>query len=184
MVKMTLKGGVAMSSQRVMSLLVLEYEQLKEEQRARIGTRDNLVYLTIGTLALIVGAVVQSGSSRFLLLIPPVCITLGWTYLVNDDRVSAIGSYLRDVLGPEVTRLSAAEVELFGWERRHREEPGRRVRKAYQLAVELLLFCGTAVTALTVASTGQVVSLFLYAMMFLEFVAVVALATRFVARAR
>lgn len=173
-----------MSSQRVPQLLALEYEQLKEEQRGRIGTRDNLVYATIGALALIVGAVVQTGSTAFLLIIPPVCVTLGWTYLVNDDRVTAIGSYVKDVLGPELTRRSSSDIEVFGWERRHREDAGRRSRKVFQLAVDLLLFCVTPLAAMTIAWSESALSPLLQATTAVELAAVAALAARFVSMAR
>jgi hypothetical protein len=173
-----------MSSQKIPPLLALEYEQLKEEQRLRISTRDNLVYATIGALALLVGAVLQSGSTSSLLLAPPVCVVLGWTYLANDDRITAIGTYVRDVLGPELVRLSSAEIELFAWERRHREDDGRPLRKACQLSVDLLLFCVTAVAALVIAWSGPAVPPQLHVMMAVELAAVAALAARFVTMVR
>jgi hypothetical protein len=173
-----------MLSQEIPPLLALEYEQLKEEQRLRISTRDNLVYATIGALALIVGAALQSGSTSLLLLVPPVCVILGWTYLANDDRITAIGAYVRDVLGPELVRLSSAEIELFAWERRHREDDGRRLRKACQLTVDLLLFCITAVAALVFACSGPVIPPQLYFAMAIELAAIAALAARFVTMVR
>lgn len=173
-----------MPSQKVPPLLTLEYEQLKEEQRLRIGTRDNLVYATIGALALIVGAAVQSGSSSFLLLVPPVCVTLGWTYLANDDRITAIGSYVKDVLGPELARLSSAKIELFAWERLHREDGGRPLRKACQLSVNLMLFCVTAIAALVIAWSGPAIPAPLYVTMAVEMAAVAALGARFVTMSR
>ncbi|MEV4253083.1 hypothetical protein AB0J52_07915 [Spirillospora sp. NPDC049652] len=173
-----------MSSQQVSPLLALEYEQLKEEQRARIGTRDNLVYATLGALALIVGAVVQTGSPLLLLLVPLVCVTLGWTFLANDDRITAIGAYVREVLGPELTRLSAAEVELFAWERRHREDAGRPLRKLWQISVNLLLFCLTACAALVIVWSSQSVPMTMHLLAGAETVAVGALALRIVTTVR
>jgi hypothetical protein len=173
-----------MSSQKIPPLLALEYEQLKEEQRLRIGTRDNLVYATIGALALILGAALQSDTTSFLLLVPPVCVTLGWTYLVNDDRITAIGAYVRDVLGPELARLSSTEIELFAWERRHREDGGRLLRKVCQLSVDLLLFCVTALAALVIAWHGPTVLPHPHVTMVMEFAAVVALAARFITMVR
>ncbi|QKW36298.1 hypothetical protein HUT06_21555 [Actinomadura sp. NAK00032] len=173
-----------MPSDETPSLLALEYEQLKEEQRLRIGTRDNLVYATIGALALIVGAVIQSGSTVFLLLAPPVCVTLGWTYLANDDRITAIGVYVGNVLGPELSRLSSAETELFAWERRHRESGGRPLRKACQLLVDLLLFCGTAVVALVTAWCDSAIPPPLHLAIAVELAVIAALAARFVTLVR
>ncbi|GDY58781.1 hypothetical protein SVIO_094040 [Streptomyces violaceusniger] len=52
-------------------LLILEYEQVKEEQRARIGFRDNLLYATLAAMAAIITFSLQShGRPELLLLLP------------------------------------------------------------------------------------------------------------------
>jgi hypothetical protein len=127
---------------------LLEYEQLKAEQLGRIGVRDNLVYATLAACGGVAVLAFGGGSARApaLLLLPPVCLVLGWTYLVNDQKVSAIGGYLRQVLGP---RLGAGRAVL-GWETEHRADPGRRRRKRTQVGVDLVLFCGSGAGALGV----------------------------------
>lgn len=83
-------------------LLLAEYQSVKDEQKARIGFRDNLLYVTLAVAAAIVAAAAQTKQASMLLALPPVCIVLGWTYLVNDEKISAIGRYVRDELGPRL----------------------------------------------------------------------------------
>ncbi|WP_425443915.1 hypothetical protein [Streptomyces aidingensis] len=67
---------------------MLEYQAVKDEQRARIGFRDNLLYATLASMAAIIAVAVPSGERvPVLLLLPPVCVLLGWTYLVNDSNI-------------------------------------------------------------------------------------------------
>ncbi|MGW4423130.1 hypothetical protein [Streptosporangium sp. NPDC004631] len=132
-------------------LLIIEYEQLKEEQRVRISTRDNLAYTTLGAFALVIAAVIQAQAPAVLVLLPPVCMILGWTYLINDDRVTAIGRHIRENVAPELVSLGDLRTEVFSWERRHRADRRRRFRKILQLMADLLLFCVTAFAALLVA---------------------------------
>jgi hypothetical protein len=71
-------------------IYLAEYKQLKDEQRARIGVRDNLIYATFTALAAVAVFAFGGVSPRYpaLLLLPPACIVLGWTYLSNDRKVS------------------------------------------------------------------------------------------------
>ncbi|OJF10049.1 hypothetical protein [Couchioplanes caeruleus] len=133
-------------------LLLVEYERLKEEQKTRIGFRDNLIYATLASMAGVVAATLTPrGHSGLLLLLPPVCVVLGWTYLVNDEKVSALGRYLRLTLAPRLAELAGAPgEEVFGWEIAHRSDPERRLRKVSQLVVDLGTFCLPAVSALVV----------------------------------
>jgi hypothetical protein len=75
---------------------------------------------------------------------------LGWTYLVNDEKVSAIGRYIRTRLGPRLADLVGAEQPVFEWEVRHRTDRRRRSRKAFQLAVDLITFCLPGAVAISV----------------------------------
>jgi hypothetical protein len=132
-------------------LLLLEYEGIKEEQRGRIGFRDNLLYTTLAAMAAVVAAVLQArGQPGLLLLLPPVCVVLGWTYLVNDEKVSAIGHYIRTDLGPRLTALAGDDEAVFGWETVHRSDTRRISRKAMQLAADIALFCGAPLIAVVV----------------------------------
>lgn len=80
-------------------LLLAEYQSVKDEQKARIGFRDNLLYVTLGVVAAVVAAAAQAKQTSMLLALPPVCVVLGWTYLVNDEKISAIGAYVRGSWG-------------------------------------------------------------------------------------
>lgn len=132
------------------SLLLSEYVQIKNEQAQRIATRDNLIYATLVALAGAVAVVLQSRDPALLLVVPPVCVVLGWTYYRNDSKITEIRAYVLGVLGPECTRLLGASVVAFGWERQHRARPDNRGSTAVQLAVDLMLFCGSGSASLLV----------------------------------
>jgi hypothetical protein len=93
-----------------------EYDKLKDEQIQRIGFRDNMIYVNL----IAVGAVAAFAVSdvaylHVLFVIPWVCFVLGWTYLVNDEKISAIGRYVRLELVEKVrTKLAISEGE-FKW---------------------------------------------------------------------
>jgi hypothetical protein len=133
-------------------LLLAEYQSIKDEQKARIGFRDNLLYVTLTVVAAVIAAAAQAKQPSMLLALPPVCVVLGWTYLVNDQKISAIGSYVRDELGPRLAQLAepGGGSPAFGWETAHRGDARRRSRKAVQLVVDLLAFCGVPLAALVV----------------------------------
>lgn len=147
------------------SLLLLEFGNLKEEQRLRIGFRDNLLYATFASLAGVVAAIIGSSHVGFLLLLPPVSAALGWTYLVNDEKISAIGRYVRDELAPRLAALASdcGDQPVFGWEHAHRGDARRISRKWIQLAVDLLTFCAAPIAALLVfwLSSGEGAALLL-----------------------
>lgn len=146
-------------------LLLIEYQTVKDEQKTRIGFRDNLLYVTLTVVAAVVAASAQAGQPAMLLALPPVCVVLGWTYLVNDQKISAIGRYIREDLGPRLARLARTEeageagtsgeaAEVFVWERVHRDDRHRRSRKAVQCVIDLLAFCLVPLAGLTVYWTG------------------------------
>jgi hypothetical protein len=77
-----------------------EYIKLKDEQTKRIGFRDNLLYTNLLLLRGIVYFVFASDrvpewQPYGLLLGGWVALVLGWTYVVNDQKISAIGGYIR-----------------------------------------------------------------------------------------
>jgi hypothetical protein len=133
-------------------ILLQEYERLKEEQSHRIGTRDNLVYANLLSLAGVVAATIQVSSPALLLLLPPLCVVLGWTYLVNDEKISAIGRYVREELSVRLTEIVGEEV--LSWELYHRADRRRLTRKIGQLGVDLMTFGGPSVVALLGYWTG------------------------------
>ncbi|MFI5897424.1 hypothetical protein ACIA5D_45765 [Actinoplanes sp. NPDC051513] len=137
---------------QISALLAVEYERLKEEQKARIGLRDNLIYATLVAMAAVVAAMMQSGGrTDLLLLLPPVTFLLGWTYLANDQKISDIGRYIREHLGPRLTSLADDEAPVFGWESAHRVGPRRAGRKLMQLLVDLMAFCLAPLAGVIVA---------------------------------
>jgi hypothetical protein len=133
-------------------LLLAEYQSVKDEQKARIGFRDNLLYVTLAAVAAVIAAAAQAEQASMLLALPPVCVVLGWTYLVNDEKISAIGTYVREDLGPRLATLAAPEGDFraFGWETAHRGDARRGARKVIQCAVDLTAFCAVPLAALVV----------------------------------
>ncbi|MGX5187256.1 hypothetical protein ACWKT5_31985 [Streptomyces avermitilis] len=140
----------------VAQLLLAEYQTVKDEQKARIGFRDNLLYVTLAVVAAVVAAAAQAKQPSMLLALPPVCVVLGWTYLVNDEKISAIGSYVSGELGPRLAELAHTDV-AFGWEGAHRADARRASRKVVQCGVDLLAFCVVPLAGLVVYwASGQV----------------------------
>ncbi|MFB7453059.1 hypothetical protein [Streptomyces sp. NPDC056194] len=162
-------------------ILLAEYGCLKEEQKTRIGFRDNLLYFTLAAATAVVAITAQSGQPRLLLSVPAICLILGWTYLVNDEKISAISYYVRDRLGPHLEELTSAHGAVFGWEVYHRSVAGRTVRKRLQTAVDLFTYlvlpmvcttvfwCSPAVQPLLVlVSIGQTLALVVLGWQFLR----------------
>lgn len=136
-------------------LLLAEYQTVKDEQKTRIGFRDNLLYVTLTVVAAVIAAAAQAKRTEMLLALPPVCVVLGWTYLVNDQKISAIGAYVRGELGPRLAAVaSAEETAVFRWEVAHRADARRSSRKAVQCVVDLLAFCVVPLAALVVYWAG------------------------------
>ncbi|MFJ3638412.1 hypothetical protein ACIPRD_01490 [Streptomyces sp. NPDC090108] len=157
-------------------LLLAEYQSVKDEQKARIGFRDNLLYVTLGVVAAVVAAAAQAKQTSMLLALPPVCVVLGWTYLVNDVKISTVGRYVREELTPRLAGISGVdEAEVFRWEHFHRTDPRRWSRKAVQCVIDLLAFCVVPLAALTVYWAGGQVSAGLLVLSVAEAVVVAAL---------
>ncbi|WP_218129350.1 hypothetical protein [Nonomuraea maritima] len=125
-------------------LLLAEYQALKDEQKARIGFRDNLLYVTLGAVVTALIAGMQFRIASALLVLPVICLILGWTYLANDEKISAIGRY---VSGSLTSRLAdsvsaeASETDLFAWEKFHQADERRKSRKIFQCGIDLTCFC-------------------------------------------
>jgi hypothetical protein len=125
-----------------------EYEKCKVEQMARIAFRDNLVYATLAAYGAIV-AFAAKDNHLALLVLPWASIVLGWGYLVNDQKVSAIGRYIRIDLTSRISALVGTKPEdLFRWEIAHRSDPRRFERKLVQLVIDLITFVFSGFAAL------------------------------------
>lgn len=140
-----------MNEDPMLKVWLMEYDKLKAEQIQRIGFRDNLLYTTLGIFGAIVSFAVSNTANAYaLLVIPWVCLVLGWTYLVNDEKITAIGRYIRLTLVEKVKdKLAYPEVEsLFGWEIAHRSDDRRGRRKIQQLVIDELTFVVSGLIAL------------------------------------
>lgn len=166
------------------SILLIEYEQIKEEQRARIGFRDNLIYAMVAATAAVLAATLQTHASRaYLLALPPVALLLGWTYLVNDEKISAIGRYIRNSLGPRIGKITEVQDGAFAWESAHRSDHRRRSRKRIQLAVDLLAFGVTPLAAVGFYLISRQVNPLLVTLSVVEVVFTLFLAVQFISYA-
>ncbi|MDJ0899957.1 MAG: hypothetical protein QNJ55_14220 [Xenococcus sp. MO_188.B8] len=141
--------------QKMFGLYLQEYTKLKDEQARRIGFRDNLLYVTLALFGTILSfALGEKANPYALLVLPWVSLVLGWTYVVNDQKISAIGRYIRYTLVEKVSDLrgkadEGVEVEsIFGWEIAHRIDKHRRRRKIEQLIVDEIAFVVSGIVAL------------------------------------
>ncbi len=128
-----------------------EYGKLKDEQAQRIGFRDNLLYVTLGVFGGILAfAVGERANPYALLVLPWVNLILGWTYLVNDQKITAIGRYIRYKLVERVAELIGNEdiESIFGWEIAHRSDSRRKRRKIEQLIIDEITFVFSGMAAL------------------------------------
>ncbi len=135
----TCAASLARSSS--LDLVVLEYGHLKEEQRIRITSRDNLIYATLVAIGAVCGTAVQLRSTAVLLALPAVCVLLGWTSVSNDRKVTEIGRYIRLNLASKLAMRMPVDSDLFGWESAHRAGPGYRLRVSVQAAASIVTFC-------------------------------------------
>jgi hypothetical protein len=150
-----------------------EYEKLKEEQLQRILYRDVTIPFSIfiGSAPFISSAFSKDAglySNNLLLLVPVICIALGATYVINDERISVIGDYIQKDLRIEIynllyskdvenetnvdekKKLESDAERFFGWEGSPKRRNNQRVRKISQLFVNLVVFVGSSLTALMV----------------------------------
>ncbi|OLZ50781.1 hypothetical protein BS329_19230 [Amycolatopsis coloradensis] len=138
------------------AVLLAEYEALKAEQTSRIVLRDRLMYAALAALAATLALVVQpTGRPYLLLLLPLVCVVLGWTYFVNDQKISAIGRYLRRHLAPSLVASTQCADQVLTWESVHRRDPLRRLDKSMQLVVDLLMFVVPALLSVVLYWTAD-----------------------------
>ena len=140
-----------MNEDSMLKVWLMEYDKLKVEQIQRIGFRDNLLYTTLGIFGAVVSFAMSNPANTYALLVVPwVCLVLGWTYVMNDEKISAIGRYIRFILVEKVKdKLAYPEVEsLFGWEIAHRSDPRRGRRKIQQLVIDELTFVVSGAIAL------------------------------------
>ena len=140
-----------MSEDPILRVWLAEYEKLKTEQTQRIGFRDNLLYVTLGLFGVIFPPAISNSANYYaLLVIPWICLILGWTYLVNDEKISAIGRYIRLTLVESIkVKTGNSNIEtLFAWEIAHRSDLRRGRRKIEQLVIDELTFVISGIISL------------------------------------
>lgn len=146
--------GTARSEQagRLLQVYLTEYQKAKDEQIKRIAFRDNLLYVTLAVIGGVLSLVLAGpGNLPILLAVPPACLVLGWTYLVNDQKISAIGEYIRTALDGRIRSLLEFGGEsLFGWELAHRSDKKRAERKSLQLIIDEITFVLSGLAAVFV----------------------------------
>ncbi len=136
---------------RMLDVYLLEYEKLKEEQAQRIGFRDNMLYVTLGVFGAILSFALTGKNNYYALLVVPwVCLILGWAYLVNDEKITAIGRYIRLALVEKIKKQTASEEieSFFDWEIAHRSDKRRTRRKIEQLIIDEITFVVSGICAL------------------------------------
>lgn len=136
-----------------------EYEVLKGAQIQRIHFRDNQVYTNLAAVgAVALYALGKDANPLSWLVIPWVNVILGGLYLLNDQKVSAMGLYFRRDLGLRIIKLLRLNDDarkdlywglgeekcqhpvLFGWEVAHRSDPDRLTRKIIQFVLDFVTF--------------------------------------------
>ncbi len=129
---------------------MLEFLKLKDEQLKRIDFRDHLIYAhLIGVAGVAAWAISHPEYGLVFLLIPWLCFILGWSYLVNDDRVSAIGAYIRKELTAQIRKsIDSPESTILGWEVVHRSDLDRVARRVWQFIVDEVTFVISGFAAL------------------------------------
>jgi VIT1/CCC1 family predicted Fe2+/Mn2+ transporter len=159
-----------------------EYTALKTEQSARIGFRDNLLYVQLAAVgAVFAFATGKDSYSDSLLVIPWLSIILGWTYVVNDHHVSRLGKYVRKDLHTRMRELFPLLPEgIFNWELFHRSDTlstlegsqklaAREIRKPIQFLIDWLTFVASGAVAIVMFfSKSQGVSSLEYSLVVVE----------------
>jgi len=133
------------------SFLIKEYEKLKDEQHKRIEFRDHMIYLTLAAIGGVFSFSLEKPDLNIALLVLPfLCIVLGWTYLRNDEKISAIGKYIRTVFISKIKSSDGADSNLLddNWEEFLRKDKLRKQRKVFQLFVDLSIFCISGIVSL------------------------------------
>ncbi len=142
------------------------------------------MYAAPAALAATLALVIQpTGRPYLLLLLPLVCVVLGWTYFVNDQKISAIGTYLGRHLAPSLAASIHRADQVLTWESVHRCDPLRRLDKSMQLAVDLLIFAVPALLSVVLYWTADGVRADLLVVSITEALVTVGFAGRVIAAA-
>ncbi len=137
---------------QLLTIYLNEYTKLKDEQLKRINFRDNLLYVTLGVFGGLVSYALSDPTRYYaLLVIPWICFILGWVYVANDQKITAIGRYIRLTLVKRICEHIGGEPKgIFGWETERRNVPKRRGRKIIQLIVNGATFFVSGIVAVVI----------------------------------
>jgi hypothetical protein len=116
-----------------------------------ISERYKCRFNTLGIFGGILSFALSKDANHYaLLVIPWVCLILGCTYLVNDEKISALGRYIPLNLVEKVREQTGnADIEsIFGWEIVHRSDQRRKRRKIEQLIIDEITFVCSGVVGL------------------------------------
>jgi hypothetical protein len=136
---------------QILEIFLKEYDKMKSEQAQRIGFRDNLLYVTLGLFGTVISFALSNPANYYALLVVPwICLILGWTYIVNDEKISSMGRYIRHTLVDKLKEHTGYSDlnTLFGWEIAHRDDKHRKRRKIQQLIVDEITFVISGTIAL------------------------------------
>jgi hypothetical protein len=129
--------------------LLLEYEKLKDEQRARITIRENLFFSTLIAIGAVFSALQTMSQLQIgYLALTPVLFIISNAYYYNDEIISRMNLYIQTSLAPRLAAAAGWRTEdLFQWEGFTRRN--RRVRRrVYQLVANLALYPGASAASL------------------------------------
>lgn len=143
-------------NERLLDAYTCEYSALKSEQLKRIEHRDQIVYLQIVVIGALLGLKSDFTESLVALVVPFPCIALGWIYLVNDQKISAIGQYIRTDLAKRykdcvLDDRDDRDDSIFNWESWNAKEAGRQFRKFVHLIINIFVFIMPGGVALVIS---------------------------------
>lgn len=130
--------------------ILKEFEKLKDEQNKRIEFRDQMIYLTLAAIGAVFSfALGNPKLTVTLLVLPFVCLIMGWTYLANDLKITQINSFIKITLLDELNKhLVAGPVDISkSWESFVLKDKTRFSKKKVQLIIDLFTFILPAVVA-------------------------------------
>jgi peptidoglycan/LPS O-acetylase OafA/YrhL len=120
-----------------------EYESLKDEQLKRIEQRDHMIYLTLVAIGAVFSyALADDKHIVALLVLPFFCLAMGWTYYINDTKISTIGDYIKEKIVPQF------ETGESNWEHFRLDRKYRKFKKVIQNIVDISLFSGSSMVSI------------------------------------
>lgn len=96
---------------------MFDFSELKSEQIERIKQRDSFVNLSIVSVGVMVSATFSGDTIRYpiLLAVPWVSIAFGWSFILNDVKISRLALYFS-----QVSSGSRDEEDWENWRARQR----------------------------------------------------------------